>query len=440
MPQAKRYQLNGKECIEERQEESRGLLVFNKLLPGEEPPLVTSAIASTLLAALLAVNWVLIVVATVFGGVLAVCGSVVIAAGGGVIVAAGGSGVVAGGGSVIAAGVVVASIVVVTIAANSEVNSIIHGSTLGNWHNDALVVRSGGDRREPICTSREAVGNIGSKLAIGSNTVETLEERKDTRVCGLRRTERWDRFNDDVVVSDNLPGIIQLLRCSEVGGVSVGEVSSLHPLCVQDNGERSVGVHVTAIGRELELAGRHIVDTRNITHWRRVARATLDLQTVCDSLADTEVDEVVGTEEGVCFTCSRTCTIDLLNDRGVQSKGGLRVPVLVATAVLIVVCTSGTVVATILGVVSAVLVVVATVLVIVSTFQSVVAPVAAKPIVLTRRKAMRLWDEEGGRELSHDKESERDPEALHGNGKRWMSGSGKNDGVESKRAPLSKRL
>lgn len=61
----------------------------------------------------------------------------------------------------------------------------------------------------------------------------------------------------------------------------------------QDNGERSVGVHVTAIGRELELAGRHIVDTRNITHRRRVARATLNLETVCDRLADTEVDEVV---------------------------------------------------------------------------------------------------------------------------------------------------
>jgi hypothetical protein len=63
----------------------------------------------------------------------------------------------------------------------------------------------------------------------------------------------------------------------------------------------------------------------------------LNLETICDGLADTEVDEVVATgvliakslreimrqssraDEGICFTRPVGSTVDLLNDRGVQS-------------------------------------------------------------------------------------------------------------------------
>ena len=62
-----------------------------------------------------------------------------------------------------------------------------------------------------------------------------------------------------------------------------------------DNGERSVSLDVTTIGREFELDGRHVVDTRNVTHRRRVARATLNLLSICDGLIDAEADEVVAT-------------------------------------------------------------------------------------------------------------------------------------------------
>jgi len=62
-----------------------------------------------------------------------------------------------------------------------------------------------------------------------------------------------------------------------------------------DNGERGVSIDVTTIGRELKLDGRHVVDTRNVTHRRRVARATLNLLSIRDGLVDAEVDEVVAT-------------------------------------------------------------------------------------------------------------------------------------------------
>jgi hypothetical protein len=51
-----------------------------------------------------------------------------------------------------------------------------------------------------------------------------------------------------------------------------------------DNGECGVSLDVTTVGRELELDGRHIVDARNITHRRRVARATLNLLAIREVL------------------------------------------------------------------------------------------------------------------------------------------------------------
>lgn len=94
------------------------------------------------------------------------------------------------------------------------------------------MVRSGGDGRQPVCTSRETLSDIGSELAVGGGSVETLEEGENARVGGLRRVKRLNRFDDNVVVPDNLPTLVQLLRCSIVGVVSVGEGTGLHSLDV----------------------------------------------------------------------------------------------------------------------------------------------------------------------------------------------------------------
>ena len=92
------------------------------------------------------------------------------------------------------------------------------------------MICSGGDGRHPVCTSRESLGDIRSELAVGSNIVETLEESENTWVRGLRRVKGRDRFDDNVVVSDNLPSLVQLLRCGVVGVGSVGKVASLHSI------------------------------------------------------------------------------------------------------------------------------------------------------------------------------------------------------------------
>lgn len=114
----------------------------------------------------------------------------------------------------------------------THVNSIIDGSTLGNRYNDTLMVRSGGYGRDPIGTGREAFNHIGSELTIDCSTVETLEEYEGTRVCGLRRVEGLHLFNDNVVVPDDLPTAVQLLRCSKVRRGSIGKGTGFHPLSV----------------------------------------------------------------------------------------------------------------------------------------------------------------------------------------------------------------
>lgn len=255
-------------------------------------------------------------------------------------------------------------------------------------------------------------------------------------------------FNDDMVVPDDLPGIVQLLRCSKVRCRCISKVTGLHPLCIQDNSERGIGVNVTTISRELELAGGHVVDARNITHRCRVTRASLNLEAICDGLANTEVDEVVTADERIRFTSFPTGTIDLLKDRGVQSEGGLRVPVIIA-AVLIVVCGGIIVTAVlvagsvVLVVVTTVLVIIATVLVIIATFQTIVA---AEFGVLAGNEGVRVRNEEGSRELDHSKENKRETEELHDSSHRWRegqsgrSGLGGNDGMGSKQASLSKVL
>ena len=92
------------------------------------------------------------------------------------------------------------------------------------------MVRGGGDGRHPVCAGRESLGDVRSELAVGSNIIETLEESKNTWARGLRRVKGRDLFNDNVVVSDNLPSVVQLLGCSIVGVGSVGKVTGLHPL------------------------------------------------------------------------------------------------------------------------------------------------------------------------------------------------------------------
>jgi hypothetical protein len=353
--------------------------------------------------------------------------------------------------------------VVVGVTTDGEVNSIVDRSTLCDWHDNRLMVRSGSDGRHPVGTSGETLGDVGSELSAGGNTIETLEEGKDTWVGGLRRVERCNFFNDNVVVSDNLPSVVQLLRCGVVGVGGVGKGTGLHSVYVHDDGEWCVWLDVTTVKRELKLHGRHVVDAWNITHRCGVARATLNLLAICNGLANAETDEVVGADEGVRFAIGLALPDDGLNDRRVQSEGGLWVATCPITSVVTtIVARVGTsvvarivtsVVARIVTAVVAGLVVVTAIVapILTTATAAIVATVlsiavTAEPVVLTGYKTIELGDKKGDRDLGNGKENERELEALHDfcpDGRVEESEKlllGRNDGVGSKQASLSKKL
>jgi len=141
----------------------------------------------------------------------------------------------------------------------------------------------------------------------------------------------------------------------------------------------------------------------------------LDLLAICDGLAGAETDEVIGADNGICFTGCLTLTVDFLNDGGVQSKGGLRVAVSSIAAVVIAAIVVVATVVIVAAVVVATVVVIAAVvgLVIIATILTVVAAVAAEPVVLTGYKSIRPRDEQGNGELGHGKENEGELKALH---------------------------
>jgi len=185
-----------------------------------------------------------------------------------------------------------------------------------------------------------------------------------------------------VTVPPDLPLGVQLLGCREVGVCSIGEETGFHPFDIHDNIERRVSRDISTIGRVCELAARHVGVTGNITHRRRVARASFNLLAVCEPLfvADAEVDKIVGADEGVCFTGTISFAVDLLNNRGVQCSGGLRISPSITAGGRVVVSTA----------------------------------LVLIPLTLTGYNTIRLRDEEGNRELCDDEENERELETLHG--------------------------
>lgn len=92
------------------------------------------------------------------------------------------------------------------------------------------MVRSGRDGTHPVWTGLESVGDVCSELTVVGNSVETLEERENTRVGGLRGVDGLKLLDDNVVVSNDLPIAVQLLGRGIVSVRSVGEGTGLHAL------------------------------------------------------------------------------------------------------------------------------------------------------------------------------------------------------------------
>lgn len=144
-----------------------------------------------------------------------------------------------------------------------------------------------------ISARGKTIGNICSKYTIDSCRVQTLEKGELGRIGDCRRCQGRNRLDDDVRVSDELASTVDLLRSTEVIRLGVHEVTRLHVGDCELDGERLVGIDISAIGGEDEFCRRHILLGKNNTHGNRVARTVNNLLTIGQRevrLCQTEVD------------------------------------------------------------------------------------------------------------------------------------------------------
>lgn len=101
--------------------------------------------------------------------------------------------------------------------------------------------------------------------------------------------------SNDVALSVDLLGRRIVVCCS------INEIAGLKIVDRHFDVESRVGCNVLAIYRRREFRRRHIRRRSDDTHWRRVARARLGLQAICDGLISdgkAKIDEVVSGSEG----------------------------------------------------------------------------------------------------------------------------------------------
>lgn len=193
-------------------------------------------------------------------------------------------------------------------------------------------------RADTVVTGGQTTSDGGSKLSLTiSGIVDTLEESKLGGVWGCGWREGVTQIlNDDVSVTDNLSLAVELLRRGVVGAVRVGEGSELHVCHLHGNVKVRVRCGLLSGHGADDDSCHHLAACWHFTHDNTVTRSTLLLETVGQSLAGTEVDEVgvVGNGLGLarCGTLGaillRTCLYSL----GVQSEtASVGIGIVVAT-------------------------------------------------------------------------------------------------------------
>jgi hypothetical protein len=186
------------------------------------------------------------------------------------------------------------------VSGDFEVNDVIEGAVLSDSDESRLVVSSGVDGRYLVGTSGETTSNISGKDATLGGGVQALEEREDVGVGDVSGLESIDFLDNDVGVTDEGTGVVDLLRGSIVVLLSVDEITRDQVVDLHLDSEGRIGLEGLEVLRELELRAGHLVGGEDAANDGRVAAATTDLLTVGegDLLGSAEVDEVVLRGEG----------------------------------------------------------------------------------------------------------------------------------------------
>jgi hypothetical protein len=202
------------------------------------------------------------------------------------------------------------------------------------------MVRVGVHRAETIDSGWEAGSNINSQFSVNSLVVDSLEERKDSRVQWLGRGEGVELLYRYMAVTDHVVSL-ELLRCTIVVGVGVHKVTSDHVPDAHLEGELGIGGKGSKVLGEGDLRGGHIARRDDIPNNNTIAAPLYQLLAVRKRLSVAKVDVVVGGRKrgrllinGGILSIICACRAD---HRWVESQGFLNVSISTTTVVVIVV-------------------------------------------------------------------------------------------------------
>lgn len=228
------------------------------------------------------------------------------------------------------------------ILGNLKANAVILSTTLGDGHNDRLMIAGGSHRADTVGTDRQTIGRrVGRQQTLAVTVViDTLEEFESLGIQWLCLLEVLEFLNGDMRVSNNIPSVAKGLRSSVVGNIGIGERTSL------EIGDLDRELDLLASLDSLQKLGRgddtrnHLVSGRQVTHRDTVARTTSNLETVGDRLSCAEIDEVGGVSGRSCLSsfslCQSIVVASRLDEFGPEGQG-LVVSTVVLTVIVVVV-------------------------------------------------------------------------------------------------------
>ena len=125
--------------------------------------------------------------------------------------------------------------------------------------------------RCPIMPSRQASSNIGRQDAVHRGVVHALVKHEGFRIRWRRLTEPRYPFDGDMRMPNNIPVVVEHLRCSQVSRIRVREVTGGEISDRDLNGEGFVLCEILEVRGEYELGRGLVVHARNHTYRSGVA-------------------------------------------------------------------------------------------------------------------------------------------------------------------------
>lgn len=181
-----------------------------------------------------------------------------------------------------------------TVATNSEFVAVILGTTLGDGHQNGLMVGSTRHGADTVVSSGQASSDGGLQVTIAiAGIVDTLEEDKLGSIQGsVGRQGVTHILNRDVNMADNGTAAAKILGSRVVGRLSVSEGAGLQVVDLELDIKVLVGLDVAVVRGVVDDGRHHLGLGGDLAHGNTVAGTASLLLTIGEGRAGANVDKV----------------------------------------------------------------------------------------------------------------------------------------------------